>query len=168
MFHLLVLSSSIGRTTMESKLFKFGTPYSEFVIPENINEAPHIYRFWCQCDSGNGKMVHNDGRKNEHDGVNLMCSRERISVMLSFMENVYNRDPATDFMKCTHYLRYQRQSHQSDTIAMIKVAKYNSVVTTIGSIYNKKGAAARSFDFAAKTTGTLQLYLVCSKHQQFH
>ena len=46
----------MGCTTMESKLFKFGTPYSEFVIPKNVNEAPHIYRF-CETNSDDVNTV---------------------------------------------------------------------------------------------------------------
>ena len=91
-----------GRTAMEPKIFKFGTPYSEMYqsLSQNPMDAQYFYRNGVLQLCQRGAAVKHAPTRwqdcttvNEHDVV--ICFEERIFDAV--MEDLQNRDPTTDF-----------------------------------------------------------------------
>ena len=91
-----------GRTAMEPKIFKFGTPYSEMYnhLSQNPMDAQYFYRNGVLQLCQRGAAVKSAPTRwqdcttvNEHDVV--ICFEERIFDAV--IEDLQNRDPTTDF-----------------------------------------------------------------------
>ena len=91
-----------GRTAMEPKIFKFGTPYSEMYnsLSQNPTDAQYFYRNGVLQLCQRGAAVKQSPTRwqdcttvNEHDVV--ICFEERIFDAV--IEDLQNRDPTTDF-----------------------------------------------------------------------
>ena len=91
-----------GRTAMEPKIFKFGTPYSEMYhsMSQNPMDAQYFDRNGVLqlCQRGAAVKLaptrwQDCTTVNEHDVV--ICFEERIFDAV--MEDLQNRDPTTDF-----------------------------------------------------------------------
>lgn len=91
-----------GRTAMEPKIFKFGTPYSEMYnsLSQNPMDAQYFYRNGVLQLCQRGAAVKQAPTRwqdcttvNEHDVV--ICFEERIFDAV--IEDLQNRDPTTDF-----------------------------------------------------------------------